>query len=164
MVILNLFGNLNIEVGDDFNPSVATPRELSRVALALIEKYPDNFNPTSLHRWESNTHSFPGFVDLVLGAEPNCDYWDTMSYYALENPIQKVLGLTDKEWDWLTDPQNSLARLKALHKLLFVDGVFGTNGYDENGFDFYCFDSFGYDEDGFDQFGYDRQGVHRSSY
>lgn len=45
MAVLNLFGGFSIEVEEGFNPFNATPKQLSQLALDLIEKYPDNFAP-----------------------------------------------------------------------------------------------------------------------
>lgn len=101
------------------------------------------------------------------------------SYYALQNPVQEVLGMSDEQWDLFVDPKNSFARLQALHKLLFIDGVYGTEGwdsegynlagynskgYDRDGYNADGFDSSGYDRDGFDLSGYDRSGLHLSDY
>lgn len=162
MTILNLFGDLSIEVGDDFNPSTATPRELSQIALDLIEAYPGNWKQGFWHLWQSNSHSFTGFIDLVLGAKPKP--YNDPNYWGLQNPVQKILGLSDKEWNLLTDYNNTYTRLKELHRYFFIDGIYGDGEYDSEGFDLYGVDSLGYDREGYNSEGFDPSGYNAEGY
>lgn len=179
MAKINLFGGITVEVGDDFNSSTASPRQLSEVALTAIQTNPGNFTPIAFHIWRLNKHCFLGFVDLLLGAVPQTADCNNLQYYGLQNPIQERLGLDDKQWELLVDYNNTLPRLLSLHKYFFIDGVYGTNGfdgegydlqgynsegYDREGYDFEGYNESGYNSEGFDKWGYDKDGVHFLDY
>lgn len=100
MGVINLFGDITIEVREDFDPKNATPRELSQMSLALIEKYPDNWHQRYPHMWEADCHSYLGFIDILLGARPKPYHWNTPSCWELQYPIQEILGLMMRALDY----------------------------------------------------------------
>jgi len=66
------------------------------------------------------------------------------------------MGLFYMDYQEITNPRNTLARLEAFH-LLHSTGVFGVDGRDTNGFD-----RRGLDIDGLDVDGRDAMGLYRN--
>jgi hypothetical protein len=147
-----------------------TPAELSALALEHISKNPLAHGQDAWHSHRvgdevaefrhpcGTAHCWAGHIDLILGVPRK------HTTGILFNPVQDIMGMSHDEWAEMTNQDNSVARLKALHRLYFVDGVFGCAGYDEDGYDKAGYDKAGYDKAGYDEYGYDQDGYDEDGY
>lgn len=117
------------------------PKQLSEQAIANIKANPAShcqrvWHLSSPHQKElgstfvhpcGTAHCYAGHVDLILGI-PN-DHREDELY----NDVRSALGLSLEQFCELTAPSNTIARIEALHKVFFVDGVYGENGFDADG-------------------------------
>lgn len=148
--MIKTFDGVAIEVKDGFDPDTASARELSELVLAIIEQNPEKWDQSNWHY--NGCHCYMGWTEIILGITPTGNCLQSKCY------LQERLNLSEINWYYLSAPDVSLVRLKALHKMLFIDGVYGNNGFDDNGFDFQGYDSEGYNSEGYNKLGYNRQG------
>jgi len=125
--------------------------KLSRLALDKIHANPELWDQTIFHC--GSAHCYMGWCDIISGNWDGDKRGDVVSQKTID-----LIGLNDCEYDEFVDPDNSLARLEALHTF-HVTGIFGVKGIDIHGFD-----RDGLDIDGFDRHGYNKEGYNREGY
>jgi len=139
--------------------------KLSRLALDKIHAKPKRWDQTIFHYRKAHcgtAHCYMGWCDVISGN------WDGDKRGVSQKTID-LMGLKDYEYAEFVDPDNSLARLEALHTF-HVTGIFGINGYDTDGFDRdgldidKIFDRYGYNREGYNREGYDNEEYDRDGF
>ena len=117
---------------------------VSRLVLDHIHAHPEEWNQKFNHC--GLVHCYMGLCDKFLG-----NYKEENGNCIAQKTVNSM-GLFYRDYQEITNPRNTLARLEALH-LLHSIGVFGVNGRDTNGFDRRRLDIDGLDVDGRDAMG-----------
>jgi len=135
--------------------------KLSQLVLDKIEEHPESWNQEIYHYisfcgW-GTSHCYIGWCEVLSGN------WDGKRQNSVTLETKNAIGLCNENYWEIIDPNNSLAKLKALHGY-HVTGVYGINGYDTDGYgrdnlDVNGFDRDGYDIDGLNIDGYNCYGL-----